>query len=109
MTIGEKISYNAKAIAALITAVLTLVAAVLASVPADIIPAQGAIWIAVAISFATAVSVWLTTNGPKIGAAVDTFGHEAGPIVDDVRKQLDEIAAAVKAGKDVGVKVEPVE
>lgn len=90
MTIGQKISHNAKAISALIGATLTLVAAVLASVPADVIPAQGAAWIAVAIGYATTFSVWLTTNGPKIGDAVDTFTGEAGPIVGDLKSQIDE-------------------
>ena len=90
MTIGQKISYNAKAISALIGATLTLVAAVLASVPADVIPAQGAAWIAVAIGYATSFSVWLTTNGPKIGDAVDTFTGETGSIVGDLKSQIDE-------------------
>lgn len=89
MTLGQKISHNAKAISALIGATLTLVAAVLASVPADVIPAQGAVWIAAAISYATSISVWLTTNGPKIGDAVDTFTHDAGPIVGDLNSQID--------------------
>lgn len=90
MTIGQKISHNAKAISALIGATLTLVAGVLASVPADVIPAQGAAWIAVAIGYATSFSVWLTTNGPKIGDAVDTFTGETGSIVGDLKSPIDE-------------------
>lgn len=89
MTIGQRISHNAKAIAALITAVVTTITAILATVPADIIPAQGAVWIAVALGYATSASVWLTANGPKIGDAVDTFTDESGPIVGDLRGQLD--------------------
>jgi hypothetical protein len=88
MTIGQKISHNAKAIAALITATLTLVTAILASVPDDVIPAQGAIWISTAVGYATVAAVWLTANGPKIGDAIDTFGGEAGPIVDDLGDQF---------------------
>lgn len=89
MSLGQKISHNAKAISALVGATLTLVAAILASVPADVIPGQGAAWIAVAIGYATSFSVWLTTNGPKIGDAVDTFTGETGPLVEDLRDQID--------------------
>lgn len=88
MTIGQRISHNAKAIAALITAVVTTITAVLATVPADVIPAQGAVWIAVALGYATSVSVWLTANGPKIGDAVDTFEDDVTPIVDDIKGQV---------------------
>lgn len=90
MTIGQRISHNAKAIAALIAAIVTTITAVLATVPADIIPAQGAVWIAVALSYASSASVWLTANGPKIGDAVDTLQGDAGPIVDDLKGQVAE-------------------
>lgn len=87
MTIGQKISHNAKAVAALITATVALITTLLATVPADVLPPQAAVWINTAIGFATAAVVWLTANGPKIGDAIDTFGGEAGPIVGDLRDQ----------------------
>lgn len=89
MSIGQKINHNAKAVAALITATVTLVTSILATVPAEVIPPQGAVWISTAVAFATSAAVWLTTNGPKIGDAVDQFGGETGPVADDLRGQID--------------------
>lgn len=87
MTIGQRISHNAKAVAAIITALVTLVTTILATVPADLLPATAAVWINTAVAFATSAVVWLTANGPKVGAAVDTFGREVGPAVGDLRNQ----------------------
>ena len=48
--------------------------------------------------------VWLTTNGPKIGDAVDTFTEEASPLAEDIRQGLNEIMQAVKGGEDITIK-----
>lgn len=88
MTIGQHISHNAKAVAAIITALVTLVTTLLATVPADLLPATAAVWINTAVAFATSAVVWLTANGPKIGDAIDAFGDEVGPIVGDIEGQV---------------------
>ena len=104
MTIGQRISYNAKAIAAIITALVTLVTTLLATVPADLLPATAAVWINTTVAFASAAVVWLTTNGPKIGDAVDTFTEESSPLAEDIRQGLNEIMQAVKGGEDITIK-----
>lgn len=73
MTLGQKISYGAKAVAALCVALVSLFTAVLATMPADVPDAlkNAAVWIQAALAFLTVAAVWLTTNGPKIGAVVD--------------------------------------
>lgn len=71
-TVGNKIGHSAKAIAALMTAILGAVVSILATVPADFLPAEAGVWINTGIGVLTAIVVWLVSNGPKVGAAIDT-------------------------------------
>lgn len=75
MTIGEKVSNAAKAVAAFCVALVSLLAAVLATLPSDVPDEVKSyvIWIQAALGFLTVASVWLTTNGPRIGTAIDAL------------------------------------
>jgi hypothetical protein len=84
-TLGNKISYYAKAVASFLTATVTLVVAVLATVPDGAIPNEWAVWVAVGVGYVTSAVVWLTTNGPKIGDTIDLFGTSVEVLKNDVR------------------------
>ena len=98
MTLGQKINHAAKAVAALLIAVVSMFTALMATLPASMPDsvAQYAVWVQTALAFLTAAAVWLTANGPKVGAAVDTIDaiqDTFGDVVEEAKGWLPESRA----------------